>query len=67
MAKTKMCLELCFFFTLHKYTQVKKINHKSLFKGHTHMEADNVHGLIERKRKQMTAITVLTPAIGKNL
>ncbi|KAJ8886483.1 hypothetical protein PR048_012694, partial [Dryococelus australis] len=30
------------------------------FKGHTRMEADTIHALIERKRKEMNDMTILT-------
>ncbi|KAJ8884523.1 hypothetical protein PR048_016380 [Dryococelus australis] len=32
-----------------------------LLKGHTDMEADNIHSLIERKRKKINDMTILTP------
>ena len=45
---------MCFFFwILHKYPQIKTITQMFLLKGHTHMEADSVHALIERKRKKL--------------
>lgn len=37
------------------------ITQKFLLKGHTHMEADTVHALIERKRKKMNNMSILTP------
>lgn len=40
-----------FFWLLHRYPQIKQINHKFLLEGHTHMEADSIHAPIERKRK----------------
>lgn len=54
-------LIMCFFWLLKKYPQLKKINQKFLLKGHTHMEADTVHALIERKRKNTQTMTILTP------
>ena len=51
---------MCFFWTLNKYPQVKIITQKFLLKGHTHMEADTVHALIERKRKKIN-MSILTP------
>uniref|UniRef100_A0A6P7GVH8 Uncharacterized protein LOC114347223 isoform X2 n=1 Tax=Diabrotica virgifera virgifera TaxID=50390 RepID=A0A6P7GVH8_DIAVI len=45
-------LIMCFFWILNKYPQVKMITQKFLLKGHTHMEADTVHALIDRKRKK---------------
>ena len=54
-------LIMCFFWILNKYPQVKIITQKFLLKGHTHMEADTVHALIERKRKKLNNMTILTP------
>ncbi|KAG8313290.1 hypothetical protein J6590_108446 [Homalodisca vitripennis] len=52
---------MCFFWILKKYPQLNKITQKFLLKGHTHMEADTVHALIERKRKKTQNMTILTP------
>ena len=43
---------MCFFWILNQYPQVKIITQKFLLRGHTHLEADTVHALIERKRKK---------------
>ena len=56
-----MCMVMCFFWILHKYPQIKVITQKFLLKGHTHMEADTVHAMIERKRKKTKALSILTP------
>lgn len=52
---------MCFFWILNKYPQIKAITQKFLLKGHTHMEADSVHALIERKRKKLKNMSILTP------
>lgn len=52
---------MCFFWILHKYPQIKTITQKCLLKGHTHMEADSAHALIERKRKKLHNLAILTP------
>lgn len=54
-------LIMCFFWMMMKYPQIKTINQKFLLKGHTHMEADTVHALIERKRKKANSMSILTP------
>ncbi|KAE9529157.1 hypothetical protein AGLY_011953 [Aphis glycines] len=52
---------MCFFWIMQKYPQIERINMKYLLKGHTHMEADIVHALIERKRKKLKNMMILTP------
>lgn len=52
---------MAFFFILKTYPQILRINQKFLLKGHTHMEADTVHGHIERKRKKTPNMSILTP------
>ncbi|KAJ8867747.1 hypothetical protein PR048_031550 [Dryococelus australis] len=52
---------MCFFWIMNKYPQIKCVNLKYLLKGHTHMDADTIRALIERKRKKMNNMTILTP------
>jgi hypothetical protein len=52
---------MAFFWILKSYPQIKRINQKFLLKGHTHMEADTVHAHIEKKRKKVPNMTILTP------
>ena len=52
---------MSFFWILKTYPQILQINQKFLLKGHMHMEADTVHGHIERKRKKTPNMTLLTP------
>ena len=56
------------FDILQTYPHIKQINHKCLVKGHNHMEADNVHALIEKKTEkcEVKSLAILT-GIGKNL
>ena len=58
---------VCFFWIIQKYSQIKQINQKFLLKGHTYMEADTVHALIERKRKRTTNMSILTPGDSQQL
>lgn len=54
-------LIICYLWLLHKFPNLQKINHKYLLKGHTHMEVDGVHSLIERARKKTPQFTIMTP------
>lgn len=40
---------------------LKVINHKYLLRGHTHLEVDSDHSLIERARKKMPKFQIMTP------
>nr|CAI5863202.1 unnamed protein product [Callosobruchus analis] len=42
---------MSYFIILSRNTIVKKITHKFLTKGHTHLEADGDHSVMERERK----------------
>ncbi|CAG9839154.1 unnamed protein product [Diabrotica balteata] len=37
------------------------INHKFLLTGHTHMEVDAVHAVIEKKKKRLSTMSIQTP------
>ncbi|KAJ8882014.1 hypothetical protein PR048_018502 [Dryococelus australis] len=52
---------MCFFLIMKKYPQIKCVNLKYLLKGHTRMEADTFYILIERKKKKVNNMTILTP------
>lgn len=52
---------MCYFFILHAAPQLKVIEHKYLLRGHTHMEADMVHSLIERESKKLAAFSIMWP------
>lgn len=56
-----MSIIMCFFWIMQKYPMIRCVNQKFLLKGHTHMEADTIHALVERKRKKMNNMSILTP------
>lgn len=39
----------------------ENVAHKYLLRGHTHMEADHIHALIERSIKKQPAMEIVTP------
>lgn len=45
-------LSSMFFYLLSKKTSLNEINHKFLEPGHTHMECDTDHSLIEKQKKK---------------
>lgn len=42
-----------YMWLLKKMTNLKIINHKFLLRGHTHMEVDSDHSIIERAKKKI--------------
>lgn len=56
----KKAVAMCLFYILHECLWLKWINHKKtrqgflgcVRRGHTHMEADNMHALIARKQNK---------------
>ncbi|KAJ8969097.1 hypothetical protein NQ314_001929 [Rhamnusium bicolor] len=50
-----------YMWLLNEIPTLKVINHKYLLKGHTHMEADTVHAIIERKRKRLKTLEIAVP------
>nr|CAI5826831.1 unnamed protein product [Callosobruchus analis] len=50
-----------YMWLLDKMPNLKVINHKYLLKGHTHLEADTVHAIIERKRKGLKTLEIEVP------
>nr|CAH7735264.1 unnamed protein product [Callosobruchus chinensis] len=52
---------LAYMWLLDKIPNLKVINHKYLLKGHTHLEADTVHAIIERKRKSLKTLEIEVP------
>ncbi|CAH1987834.1 unnamed protein product [Acanthoscelides obtectus] len=52
---------LAYFTILKQIPTLKVINHKYLLRGHTHLEVDSDHSLIERARKIMTKFQIMTP------
>ncbi|CAG9781780.1 unnamed protein product [Diatraea saccharalis] len=49
------------YFWLVQNTDLMTINHKFLLRGHTHSEADTVHSIIERKKKELTNYDIAVP------
>lgn len=43
---------MCYFYLLAINPHIKEISHKFLLRGHTHMEVDSVHSIIEREAKK---------------
>lgn len=56
-----MIMVMAYFWILKNYPNIKKIDHKFLLRGHTHMEVDGDHSLIERERKRTPFLKVMTP------
>lgn len=52
---------MCYFWLLKIKPNINVINHKFLARGHTHLEADAVHSVIERERKKVPQFKVATP------
>jgi len=52
---------MCYFFILRIKPNVTAVNHKFLARGHTHLEADTVHSIIERERKKLPQFQIITP------
>nr|CAH7728807.1 unnamed protein product [Callosobruchus chinensis]CAH7732680.1 unnamed protein product [Callosobruchus chinensis] len=52
---------MSYFVLLEKNPNIKCISHKSLTKGHTHLEADSDHSIIERERKKIPQLKIITP------
>lgn len=52
---------MCYFFILHIKPNINVVNHKFLARGHTHLEADAVHSLIEREKKKLALFQIMTP------
>ncbi|CAH1105929.1 unnamed protein product [Psylliodes chrysocephalus] len=50
-----------YFYLLNSCPSLKSVIHKFPLRGHTHMEADYVHALIERTVKKQPTMTIATP------
>ena len=55
---------LLYFWLLSISQNLKVIDHKFLLRGHTHMEVDTIHSIIERKRKRLNTQEIAM--IGRN-
>lgn len=53
-------INLLFFYSwiLYKFPHINTINHKYLLKGHTHMEVDVAHSVIEHKRRRTNTMNI---------
>ncbi|XP_046685006.1 uncharacterized protein LOC124370749 [Homalodisca vitripennis] len=49
-----------YIWILKTLPNINEINHKFLLAGHTHMEVDGKHGLIERAKKHLKTNTIFT-------
>lgn len=49
-----------YLWLLEKVSTLKEINHKFLLAGHTHMEVDGKHSVIERAKKKLETRTIFT-------
>lgn len=52
---------LAYFSILNFVPTLKVIDHKYLLRGHTHLEVDSDHSLIEREKKKMSKFQIMTP------
>lgn len=52
---------MAYFFILKKFPSLKIIEHKFLLRGHTHLEVDSCHSLIEREKKKTLGFQIMTP------
>lgn len=52
---------LAHMWILRLCPHIRVINHKFLLKGHTHMEADMVHSIIERKKTKLKKLEIMVP------
>lgn len=52
---------LAYVSILNYIPTLKIINHKYLLRGHTHLEVDSDHSIIERERKKMNKFQIMTP------
>lgn len=52
---------MCYFYVLALNPHIKEVSHKYLLRGHTHMEVDNVHSIIEREAKKCPNFQIITP------
>lgn len=52
-------LILSYMWLLKIHSSLETVNHKYLLRGHTHLEADSVHAVIERKKKSLPTMSVI--------
>lgn len=56
-----MIMVMCYFWLFTVIPSLKVINHKFLLRGHTHLEVDGAHSLIEREKKKTPSFHIMTP------
>lgn len=56
-----MLLVYCYILILSKLPNLEVIDHTFLLKGHTHLEADGVHSVIEKKRSKLKEFEISSP------
>lgn len=52
---------MCYYYILNKFPQLEEIEHKYLLRGHTHLEADSDHSLVERYWKKEPQFKIMIP------
>lgn len=52
---------ISYFWLLNVCPSLRTVTHKFLLRGHTHMEADHTHALIERTVKKQPPMQIVTP------
>lgn len=52
---------MCYFYILNKFPQLEEIEHKYLLRGHTHLEADSDHSLVERYWRKESQFKIMIP------
>lgn len=50
-----------YFWILRSLPNLKTINHKYLLRGHSHLEADADHSIIERAKKRLEPLQIMIP------
>jgi len=56
-----MLVVMCYFWMINLKPNLQVITHNFLARGHTHLEADTVHSVIERERKKIPQFQIMTP------
>lgn len=56
-----LMMVMCYFYIFNICPSLHIINHKYLLRGHTHLEADTDHALIEKQVKKTPAFQIATP------
>lgn len=51
---------MLYFWLVNKIDHIEVINHKFLLRGHTQMEVDSEHSIIERAKKQVPSMEIFT-------